>query len=165
MNQEIKYHYLGGEPYLEIPDIMPDILEYFWSKVEKTDTCWNWIGTKKSNNYGQFWLNNKPYRVHRIVYELYKGKIPNGLILDHLCRNRRCCNPEHLEPVTNQENVVRGLAGKTVNRYNPHKDKTHCSNGHPYSGENLLFNKNKRVCRTCKKDYQIKWRQKKNESK
>ena len=149
---------------MEIPYMISNVLENFWSKVNKTDSCWNWTACKNKDNYGQFWLEGKPYKVHRIVYEMYYGKIPSGLVLDHLCRNKRCCNPEHLEAVTNKENITRGLAGKTINRYNPHKDKTHCSKGHPYSGDNLLFNKNKRVCRICKRTSQIKWRLEKNES-
>ena len=80
----------------------------FWAKVNKTDTCWLWTASKNWGGYGSFRVNKKKVTAHRYSYEIYKGKIPNGLQLDHLCRNRACVNPEHHEPVTNRENVVRG---------------------------------------------------------
>ena len=149
MNQEVKY----------------DSLDRFWSKVEKTDICWIWTASKNNDGYGQFGIGNKNYRAHRIAFELLRGNIPEDKVIDHLCRNPSCVNPEHLEVVTNQENVKRGLAGKTINRYNPHKNKTHCPQGHEYYGDNLYLNKNKRVCKICKRESQIKWRYKQNESK
>lgn len=119
------------------------------SNIEKTETCWLWKKSKDSCGYGQFYLNGKVRRSHRISYELYKGEIPQGLQLDHLCRVRHCCNPEHLEVVTNQENSVRGLGG-----YH-NKIKTHCPRGHEYSGNNLRVYRNYRHCRTCAKEYKL----------
>lgn len=127
-------------------------VENFWSKVEKTDSCWNWIGSISKSGYGKFTLNQKPSYAHRASYELIKGKIPDGLQIDHLCRNRKCVNPEHLEVVTQQENKKRGLAGFITGL--KQRAKTHCPQGHEYSKENTYFSKhkkgNKRHCRICK---------------
>lgn len=80
------------------------LLSRIFPKIEWTPTCWRWTGAHVSKGYGSFWLDGKAQPAHRVVYELVKGKIPEGLHLDHLCRNRWCVNPEHLEPVTLQEN-------------------------------------------------------------
>jgi HNH endonuclease len=85
---------------------------------------------------------------HRVVYETLVGPIPDGLVIDHLCRNPRCVRPDHMEPVTNQVNVLRGI-GITALR----KQKTHCPAGHAYSLENTRYSKEgKRNCRTCARD-------------
>ena len=88
----------------------------FWAKVEKTESCWLWTGYIY-NGYGRY----RHKRVHRIVYEELVGEIPEGLVLDHLCRVRNCVRPDHLEPVTNVENVRRGV------KYRPY-----CKRGHLY---------------------------------
>lgn len=72
--------------------------------------CWVWCGEINRNGYGRVWINGKRVMVHRVVYELLVGPIEVGLVLDHRCRNRRCCNPKHLEPVTVRENTLRGEA-------------------------------------------------------
>jgi len=82
-------------------------MERFWSKVEKTVSCWLWTASTR-RGYGQFVINNKPTPAHRFAYEQLVGDIPRGLQLDHLCRVRNCVNPEHLEPVTSRENILRG---------------------------------------------------------
>lgn len=76
-------------------------------EVQGDDGCWIWRGTK-SNGYGRVSVDRRLHYVHRVVYALTVGEIPEGLQLDHLCRNRACCNPAHLEPVTASENVRRG---------------------------------------------------------
>jgi len=79
----------------------------FWSKVNKTESCWLWLESK-SDRYGRFKLREKNLLAHRVSYELSVGQIPKGLQIDHLCRNTKCVNPEHLEPVTCRENIMRG---------------------------------------------------------
>ncbi|WP_249139118.1 DNA (cytosine-5-)-methyltransferase [Actibacterium sp. MT2.3-13A] len=88
--------------------------ERFWSKVEKTESCWDWTAALNEKGYGIFWSNDqdRSVRAHRFAYEQIDGEIPDGLELDHLCRNRKCVNPAHLEPVTGKENTRRGNAGK-----------------------------------------------------
>lgn len=97
------------------------LLERIMAKVEKdaASGCWNWKGKKRRDGYGVIWSGGKAsegreVRVHRAVYELLAAPIPTGLVLDHLCRNPACCNPDHLEPVTFRENIERGLPGHTL---------------------------------------------------
>ena len=83
----------------------PSMEERFWAKVEKTDSCWLWTGYVKDSGYGVFTSEpGKRSPSHRIAYELVRGPVPNGLVLDHKCRVRRCVNPAHLRPVTNGQN-------------------------------------------------------------
>lgn len=106
--------------------------------------CWLWTKTIQSEGYGVLRVDGKLEYVHRLTYELLKTSIPEGLELDHICRIRRCCNPDHLEPVTHLVNVNRGS--------NFQSSKTHCINGHELSIDNLYFrsdNPNARVCKTC----------------
>lgn len=87
----------------------PEIREkQFWVKAELVDDCWLWTGFIMWKGYGSLKYFGKPKRAHRLAYELVYGEVPKGLVLDHLCRNRSCVNPEHLEAVTNQVNIVRG---------------------------------------------------------
>lgn len=81
----------------------------FWEKVNKTGTCWIWTGAITSRGYGALRGDDGQLLLtHRFSYELHVGPIPDGLVIDHLCRNRACCNPTHLEPVTQWENITRG---------------------------------------------------------
>lgn len=123
----------------------------FWPKVAKSDGCWLWTGSKTKLGYGMFsidWRSNSRAMAHRWAWENANGPIPDGLQLDHLCRNPSCVRPEHLEPVTAAENIRRGLAPALSGKYQLRK--THCPQGHPYAGDNLVRSGNRRVCRICR---------------
>ena len=105
--------------------------------------CWHWTGGRTSHGYGTLWFDGRSQRAHRVVYEALVGPIPDGLVIDHLCRNRLCVNPDHLEPVTLLENIRRGQGNGS---------KTHCPSGHEYTPENTRRNAlGWRYCRTCKR--------------
>jgi hypothetical protein len=109
--------------------------------------CWLWIGGKTRGGYGKFQLCSKTCLAHRVAYELFIGPIDCGLQIDHLCRNRGCVNPEHLEPVTCRENLLRGNTLQAEN-----SAKTHCPKGHAYSPENTYRHKDgRRVCKSCRR--------------
>jgi len=112
-------------------------------KILVGDECWEWIGAT-SGGYGGLKVDGRMAKAHRLVYELLVGPIPDGLELDHLCRNTSCVKPSHLEPVTHAENVRRGRAGENS------KVKTQCPQGHLYTGDNLVVTNGRRVCRTCR---------------
>lgn len=122
----------------------------FWSKVRKTETCWLWTAFTDGDGYGTFRLNRRSYRAHRLAYEDAKGQIPEGLVIDHLCRVRNCVNPDHLEAVTSVENVMRGDTLGARNR-----DKSHCDKGHEFTDENTGRQSSKtpkRYCLQCERD-------------
>ena len=85
------------------------ILDILCRIVLREDGCWDWPMSKSSIGYGQVSLMDKIHRVHRLVYETLRGNIPGDLVCDHLCRNRWCCNPDHIDIVTAGENVRRGI--------------------------------------------------------
>lgn len=119
-------------------------IEDILSRCEKTtDGCWVWMGSKSPNGYGYVSWQDKMTLVHRLIYEERVWPVGEGLQLDHLCRNRACCNPMHLEEVSQQENIRRGMGGQ-VNR-----EKIHCPYGHPYDAENTHHYKGDRWCREC----------------
>lgn len=104
----------------------------FWPKVDRSngpDACWIWRASFNPRGYAQFWDKGRVLRAHRYAYELLVGPIPDGLQLDHLCRDKRCCNPAHLEPVTAKENVRRGVPFRTgvhkpYKKYKPRKPRS-----------------------------------------
>ena len=137
------------DPYNDV-----NVIKRFWKYVKipkNKENCWEWIGTK-SHKYGQFWNGSKRVQAHRFSYELLNDSIPKGMVIDHLCRNEGCVNPEHLEVVTHTENVKRGLAGFVTGLRN--RAKKMCPYGHPYDEENTYVDKtNRRCCRACWKKY------------
>lgn len=136
-------------------------LTRFWSGVRRgaSSDCWPWMRSRTTVGYGQFGITGPPRRnlpAHRIAYELLVGPVPDGLVLDHLCRNRVCCNPHHLEPVTNRTNVVeRGTGISAVNAL-----KTHCKHGHEFTPDNTRIVRDKdgpyRACLECKREHKRK---------
>ncbi len=109
--------------------------------------CWIWQGKPNKAGYGGIEIGHKPYRSHRLMYILIRGSIPERLELDHLCRVKICCNPDHLEAVTHLENCLRGISGDRQ------RAKTHCPSGHPYDEENTYVRADgERNCRTCARE-------------
>jgi len=126
------------------------LADRLWARVEKTETCWLWTGKPSTGGYGRIGtVGKKLAPVHRVAYELLRGPVPDGLVLDHLCRVRHCVNPDHLEPVTQRENILRGegAAAKAARR-------THCPAGHPY--DRITSTSGARRCRQCERDGQYR---------
>lgn len=131
--------------------VMPTVDERFWAKVRPTGFCWEWTGFRNDDGYGGFFPTNDVPAVlaHRHAYELLVGPIPDGLVIDHLCRVRHCVNPDHLEPVTIAENIRRGFAREAV-RAAWQAKYTHCRRrGHPMEGDNIMHSQGRRRCREC----------------
>lgn len=136
----------------------------FWRSVIANTAagCWTWGGYVAPNGYGQFTAHTDAKSkkritlwAHRYAFLIVRGKIGDGLYLDHLCRNRSCVNPSHLEPVSARENLLRGKTLAAINA-----SKTHCKNGHELAGENLYLRGRIRFCRKCRaaasKRYELK---------
>ena len=132
--------------------VKPTVGDRFWSKVDKNGPlfngtpCWLWTASQDGRGYGQFRFNGKMRKAHRYAYELGKGPIQEGLAPDHLCRTPLCVNWDHLEAVTQRENLLRGMSPSAQ-----HARKTHCPQGHPYDLVNTRFSKDgaHRFCREC----------------
>lgn len=111
--------------------------------------CWVWTGFRERSGYGRFTCAGVRKLAHRWSYELLVGPVPEGLQLDHLCRNRSCVNPAHLEPVTGRTNILRGECDAADNAR-----KTHCKRGHLLAGNNIYWRSgNRRECATCRRAY------------
>lgn len=136
----------------------------FWSRVERSESahpalgtpCWPWTGCVDADGYGRVAFDGRGRMAHRVAYELAVGPIPDGLVIDHLCRTPRCVNPAHLEPVTRGENVRRGVAGALRRAWNLALGRrTHCARGHAFDDANTSprsgANQGRRNCRACKR--------------
>jgi hypothetical protein len=129
--------------------------ESFWAKVDKSGDCWVWQGWTR-RGYGQYSLWGRSWGVHQIAYILEHGSTPEGLQIDHLCRNRACVRASHLEAVTQLENLHRGFSPSALNI-----GKTHCPKGHEYTEDNTYRNnKGSRSCLTCRRERSSLWNQK-----
>ena len=127
----------------------------FWAKLHvHSNGCWEWLGQCNADGYGRIQVGSTrdgsrtSGYVHRWAYQHLIGMVPHGMELDHLCRVPQCANPHHLEPVTHRENMLRGPNACAV-----HARKTHCPQGHPYSGTNLKVRRGRRECRACQNAY------------
>lgn len=129
----------------------PEFEARFWSKVRLAESgCWEWKASTNDLGYGKVWTGQGLTGAHVAAYQMVLGEIPDGLELDHLCRNPSCVYPYHLEPVTHRENVRRGW-----------RARTHCRNGeHPRTPDNILIEKqggaraDKASCRECVRNRQ-----------
>lgn len=132
----------------------------FWLKVAKQPNgCWEWQGAclHGGTSYGVFGYQGKNVLAHRFAYEELKGAIPSGYELDHLCRNKRCVNPDHLEVVTRSENTKRGLLPGIMRLR--HLNKTQCPKGHPYNEVNTYITpRGSRDCRICRREAKKRYR-------
>lgn len=123
--------------------------EFFADRYDVSDSgCWEWTSHRNGDGYGVFARRRKTQYAHRVAYAMFVGPIPKGLTIDHLCRNRGCVNPAHLEPVTAKENVLRSphtWGGR-------HRIRTHCPKGHVYDEANtILPRRGGRECLACRR--------------
>jgi hypothetical protein len=137
------------------------LLAYVEARVDKTPAsgCWVWCGSRYGNGYGRIrgaGLNGA--LAHRVAWELWRGPIPDGLVIDHLCKNRECVNPDHLEPVTQRENVMR-----SDSLWAEQAKRTHCPDGHSYDEANTAVRNGSRHCRECRKRHQVLYHAKNRE--
>jgi hypothetical protein len=136
--------------------------ETFWALVKTgaPDECWEWSRFRDRLGYGRVTYHGKMWMAYRLAYVLTHGPIEKPLVLDHLCRNPPCCNPAHLEPVTQGENFRRADPGRHF------RQQTHCVNNHPFSGDNLRLGANGRwrYCRACDRLKSARFRNKQKEN-
>lgn len=141
------------------------IEDRFWVKVDFSGPCWEWTASRNPEGYGRFGVRHREARLaHRVAWELLVGPIPEGLCLDHLCRNKSCVNPDHLEAVTPAENTRRAGFRKGMRTVagDLHLAKTHCKRGHPYDDKNTYITPDGwRHCRKCSRLAQQRYRARK----
>lgn len=140
-------------------------VEKFWAHVAKDPLgCWMWNGAKSRNGYGQFrTAKDVLHYAHRYAYEQLVGPIPDGLQLDHLCKARACVRPDHLEPVTQVENIRR--SDLRVGRAKWLATITHCPQGHPYDEANTrVGSRGSRSCKECNRTRSREYQRRKRAS-
>lgn len=130
------------------PKARPPIERFTEKTKALEDGCIEWTAYVGENGYGRFYVDGRGALAHRWSYEFHVGPIPDGLVIDHLCRNTKCVNPDHLEPVTTAENVRRGIGPQVL--VERRLARTHCAEGHPYSDEEV-DHRGARQCITCKR--------------
>jgi hypothetical protein len=128
--------------------------ERMTSKIDFSGLCWIWTGGRRDRDgYGRVFDGGKEWLAHRAIYTRLVGPIPSGLTIDHLCRNRACVNPNHLEPVTHKINTLRGNTLQAANAA-----KTHCHRGHEFDPVNTRLFRGMRRCRSCDRDRSARYR-------
>lgn len=154
-----QYDGRGLQPIQRWSNDMGSLKESIEERLDKTDGesgCWVWSGMVNQDGYGLVKIRGKRVMVHRAYLQETGVSIPEGLTVDHLCRNRACANPDHLELVTNLENVMRGFSPPAVNAR-----KTECKRGHPFDAVNTYVAPNgNRACKECRRMHLRKWRSK-----
>jgi hypothetical protein len=138
----------------------------FWTKVDKSGDCWEWTASR-IDGYGQFRIGgggSRNVKSHLVAYTWANGPVPSGMVIDHLCRNRACVNPDHMEVITPEENSTRGMVSR-------HKTTEVCTNGHRWDDNTLINPSGYRICKGCAamkratpesktyhREYQREWR-------
>ena len=140
--------------YRSIFPLTPTEIAKLVARIEEGDSpddCWLWTGARGVGGYGQTFIRGATWQVHRMVYELLVGPVPVGCVLHHRCDNKHCCNPAHLEPVTQEENMAHGRVKRDPNQ--PRRLKACCKRGHKFTPENTgwqtVRGKRMRLCLTC----------------
>lgn len=129
------------------------LTQRFWSKVDRApDGCWIWTGGQLHHGYGSAWHEGRFWQAHRLSYTVHVGPIGDDVVIDHLCRNTSCVRPDHLEPVTQRTNVLRGDSPSAVNAR-----KQACNEGHLFSEHGHTNKRGHRVCRPCTQARQRRW--------
>ena len=123
-----------------------------------TNGCWIWSGGSTKKGYGRTSFGNSTYYTHRLAYSLFVNEITKNMLIDHTCRNRTCCNPDHLREVSNKQNALENSIGEAYKN----SLKTHCARGHEFNSVNSYICKNGRVCRICHRINNKKYREKLN---
>jgi hypothetical protein len=138
--------------YRPIPKLTEEQRQRFWSRVEvpnQPSCCWEWTGALTDRGYAEVSLDGLVFKSHRVAYSDLIESVPTDKMIDHLCRNRKCVNPDHLQIASDKMNVRTGFSPSGV-----HARKTHCPQGHPYDNVNTYWwNGTNRQCKTCKREH------------